>query len=151
VRLLRRLYCRLRRIPDVDELRRRGASIGSGVWFGNDVTIDYGFASLVSVGDDCTVSDRVILLAHDASTKRHIGYTRVAPVSIGRRVFLGAGAIVLPGVTIGDDAIVGAGSVVRGDVAPGTVVAGNPARVIRTTEEYVARHRAAAPGEGYVE
>jgi maltose O-acetyltransferase len=51
--------------------------------------------------------------------------------------------IVLPGVSIGDDAIVGAGSVVRRDVAPGTVVAGNPARVIGTTTEYLARHRRA--------
>jgi acetyltransferase-like isoleucine patch superfamily enzyme len=51
-----------------------------------------------------------------------------APVSIGARAWIGFGAFVLKGVTIGDGAIVGAGSVVTGDVAPGTVVVGNPAR-----------------------
>jgi maltose O-acetyltransferase len=82
-----------------------------------------------------------MVLAHDASTRRHVGYTRVARVRIGSRVFIGAHAIVLPGVTIGDDAIVGAGSVVRQDVPAGTVVAGNPAHVINDTEAYADRHR----------
>lgn len=57
------------------------------------------------------------------------------PVRIGNRVWLGGGSIILPGVTIGDDAVVGAGSVVTHDVAPGVVVAGNPARVIRELRE----------------
>jgi maltose O-acetyltransferase len=81
------------------------------------------------------------VLAHDAATRRHLGYSRVAPVRIGRRVFVGARSMVLPGVTIGDDAIVGAGSVETQEVAPGTVVAGNRARVITTTEQYLERHR----------
>jgi maltose O-acetyltransferase len=54
---------------------------------------------------------------------------------------VGARAIVLPGVTIGDDAIVAAGSVVTRDVAAGTVVAGNPARALMRTDDYVAHHR----------
>ncbi|MOA44288.1 Maltose O-acetyltransferase [compost metagenome] len=51
------------------------------------------------------------------------------PVSIGSNVWIGAGALILPGVTIGDDAIVGAGSVVTRDVEAGATVMGNPARV----------------------
>jgi len=95
----------------------------------------------------------VRVLAHDASMKRRLGRTRVAPVAIGRRVYIGADAIVLPGVTIGDDAVVGAGSVVTHDVPPGAVVAGNPARRISSVAEHLERHRvrmAAHPGS-YVE
>lgn len=53
------------------------------------------------------------------------------PVHIGKRAWIGAGATILPGVTIGDNAVVGAGSVVTKDVEPDTIVAGNPARLIR--------------------
>lgn len=56
------------------------------------------------------------------------------PVVLGRNVWIGGGAILLPGVTVGDNAVVGAGSVVTRDVAAGTVVAGNPARLIRRIE-----------------
>jgi maltose O-acetyltransferase len=51
------------------------------------------------------------------------------PVRIGRNVWIGAGAIILPGVSIGDDALIGAGSVVTRDVPPGVTASGNPARV----------------------
>jgi maltose O-acetyltransferase len=65
----------------------------------------------------------------------------VAPVQIGRRVFIGARAVILPGVTIGDDAIVGAGSVVTRDVEPGMLAAGNPARVLGSCEDYLSATR----------
>jgi len=55
----------------------------------------------------------------------------VSPIAIGDNVWLGGGAIVLPGVRIGDDSVIGAGAVVTKDVPAGVVAAGNPARVVR--------------------
>lgn len=66
----------------------------------------------------------------------------VGPVIIKDDVFIGHGATILPGVTIGPRAIVGAGSVISKDVPPNSVVAGNPARFIRTLDEHVERMQA---------
>jgi len=63
--------------------------------------------------------------------ERAAGIETARPVVLCRNVWIGGGAILLPGVTVGDNAVVGAGSVVTKDVAAGTVVAGNPAKVIR--------------------
>jgi maltose O-acetyltransferase len=149
----RDLVLRLRGFPSLERLRARGLTLGRDVYLGHGTVIDSGFLRLISIGDETTLSAGVRVLAHDASMKRRLGWTRVAPVSIGRRVYVGAGVIVRPGVTIGDDAIVGAGSVVSRDVAPGTVVAGNPARPISSTAEHLDRHRARLASEpaAYVE
>ena len=98
---------------------------------------------MITIGDNVTLSGGVVILGHDASTKRALGYTILAPVRIGNNVFIGRNAIILPGVMIGDNVIVGAGSVVTKDVPDGYVVAGNPASIIRTTEEYLHKHRKA--------
>ena len=64
-------------------------------------------------------------------TLRRQGYEYAYPITVGDDVWIGAGAQILSGVTIGDGAIIGAGSVVNKDVPPQTVVAGNPARIIK--------------------
>jgi maltose O-acetyltransferase len=137
----RRLLRRVRGDVYPEELAARGLRLGRNVYIGRSTVFDGGFLWLISVGDDTTISARVEILAHDASTRRHLGYSIAAPVTIGSRVYVGVGAIILPGVTIGDDAIVGAGGVVRDDVPPGTVAVGVPARVVGTVEEYIERHR----------
>ena len=81
------------------------------------------------------------MLVHDASTRSTIGYTRVAPVHIGKGVFIGTQSTILPGVTLGEDAIVGAGSVVTSDVAPRTIVAGNPAKEVSDHDAYLSTHQ----------
>lgn len=106
-----------------------------------DVIIDHSHSWLIEIGDDVTLAPRVHIVAHDASTKYWTGYTRIGRVTIGSRVFVGAGAIILPGVRIGDDVVVGAGSVVTRNVPSGSVVAGNPARPIGRTDAYIARCR----------
>jgi len=69
----------------------------------------------------------------DAATRRREEYGK--PVVIGTDVWVGGGAIILPGVTIGDRAVIGAGSVVTRDVPDGVFAAGNPCRVVRTIAE----------------
>lgn len=107
----------------------------------HNTTIDLLIPQVISIGNNFVSGPQSIILAHDASLLIHTGEYRVEPVRIGDNVFLGAGAIVLPGVTIGDNVIVGAGSIVTEDVPPNSVVAGNPARVLETVDEYVRKCR----------
>lgn len=81
------------------------------------------------------VNDRIPRAANpDGSLKGEKDWVCV-PTRICRRASLGSGAVILCGVTVGEGALVGAGSVVTRDVPPGTIVAGNPARVLRTLAE----------------
>ena len=91
---------------------------------------------LIEIGNNVTMSIRVVLMAHDASTKNSLGYTKIGKIKIKDNVFLGANTIVLPNVTIGENSVIGANSVVTKDVPPNSVVAGNPARVISSIKEY---------------
>jgi maltose O-acetyltransferase len=149
------LLARLRGRPSRVWLVSRGLTLGRDVYLGT-VHFDHGFLGLISIGDESVLTDGVRLVAHDASTKLRIGYTRVGRIDIGRRVYIGVGAIILPDVTIGDGAIVGAGSVVTKDVAPGTLVAGNPAEPRTSVEEFSAKHsvqlrgRPRYPREGFI-
>lgn len=89
----------------------------------------------IAIGDDVVLSARCMLL--DAGLDSRATNVRrdqehvAAPIMIENGVWIGAGAIILPGVTIGEHSIIGAGSLVRKDVPPRTIVAGNPAKVIR--------------------
>ena len=134
-----RLATRLRGYRTPESLVARGLRLGRNVYIGDRVIFDDGFLSLISVDDDSVICAGTRLLAHDASTRHRLGYTVIKPVSIGKRVYVGADSLILPGVGVGDDAIVGAGSVVTGDVEAGVIVAGNPAREVGTTELLVAR------------
>lgn len=84
----------------------------------------------ITIDDDAQIAANVQLISnnHDLTDRMVI---TCRPVHICRRAWIGAGATILPGVTIGENSVVGAGSVVTHDVEPDTIVAGNPARVIR--------------------
>lgn len=87
----------------------------------------------VEIGEMTKIGPGVQILAADHPREpqaRREGVESGRPVRIGSNVWIGAGALILPGVEIGDDAIVGAGAVVTRSVAPGATVAGNPARPI---------------------
>ncbi|AXQ29905.1 hypothetical protein D0B54_15000 [Solimonas sp. K1W22B-7] len=112
----------------------------SRLTLGNHVFINDGFVALthgeISIGDYTLLAPRVMFLTvgHDYHyTGREFRERQTPrPIKIGRECWIGAGAIVIPGVTIGDGAVVGAGSVVTRDVAPWAIVAGNPARFLKT-------------------
>lgn len=140
-RVLRSAAHRVRGQIEPERLVRRGLRLGNGVYIAPGVMIDPHHCWLVSIGDASTIAPGAHILAHDASTKAHLGFTKIGEVHIGRNVFVGANSLILPDVRIGDGAIVGAGSVVRDDVPSGVVVAGNPAQFVCTTAQYVERHR----------
>ncbi|MCI5217607.1 MAG: acyltransferase [Candidatus Electrothrix sp. LOE2] len=125
----------------LDELIRRGLVVGENFKMLGDVIIDNAHTWHIKIGNDVTLAPRVHILAHDASTLKYLHYVRVGKVIIGNRVFVGAGSIILPGVTIGDDVIIGAGSLVSHDIPKEHVAAGNPARIICTIEKFIARKR----------
>jgi maltose O-acetyltransferase len=139
--ILRGIYHRLTSHDPMQEHIKRGLVVGKNFIMLDEVIIDHSHTWHIEIGDDVTLAPRVHILAHDASTKKHLNHTRIGKVKIGSRVFVGASAIILPGVTIGDDVVIGAGSVVTHDVPGGQVVAGNPAKFICTIEAFVARKR----------
>jgi maltose O-acetyltransferase len=104
--------------------------LGAGVFLNfNCVILD---VTEVTVGDATQIGPGVQILAADHPRdpiERAKGLEFGRPVHIGRNVWIGGGAILLPGVTVGDDALIGAGSVVTRDVPAGATVVGNPARV----------------------
>ncbi len=119
--------------------RRKGVTVGFGCRI---YTRSFGSEPfLVSMGDKVTITSGVKFITHDGSTwlfhdnngKR---YQKYAPIKIGSYVFVGVNSILLPGVTIGDQVVVGAGSTVTKDLASGGVYAGSPAKYICSYSEY---------------
>lgn len=121
-------------------LKKRGMKVGNNFNRQQGCFIDPSHCFLISIGDNVTFSIRVCLLAHDASTKKSLGYTKIGKISIGDNVFVGANATILPGVTIGNNSIIGANSLVAKDVPENVVVAGNPAKIISTLEDYMKKN-----------
>lgn len=101
---------------------------------------------LIKLGDDVTVVSGARFLTHDGAVaiirSRRPAADLIAPIRVGNRVFIGCGAIILPGTVIGDDCIIAAGAVVSGKVDHGQIVAGVPARTIGTVEDWYHRHEA---------
>jgi galactoside O-acetyltransferase len=105
----------------------------------------------ISLGDDVVISWGVTIVDHDshaldweyrksdvadwAQGFKRWDFVSIYPVHIGNKVWIGFGASILKGVTVGDGAVIGANSVVTRDVPPFTVVAGNPARIVRKLKE----------------
>ena len=140
MKILRKVLSRLRGEQNIDKLIRRGLIIGKDCKLGN-CSIDPSHCFHITIGDNVVFGPQVRILAHDASTGVFLGYTRVANVNIGSNVFIGAHSIVLPGVTIGDNVVIGAGSIVVKDIPADSVAAGNPARVVKSLDEFLEDNR----------
>lgn len=107
--------------------------------------------SLIELGDNVVISKEVILLTHDYSITAALCSNGVNigrgegelllkdKIVIGNNSFVGARAMILPGTIIGENCIIGAGSVVKGEIHSGTVVAGNPCKEIAATKDYADR------------
>jgi acetyltransferase-like isoleucine patch superfamily enzyme len=138
----------------IEKYKSQGATIGK-----NTLIIDTKLSSSSKgdqffIGDNCTITGAT-LLGHDASPTLHIDELVIfkesfrkgsrrsyrSPVIIGNNVFIGWGSIILPGVEIGDNCVIGAGSVVSKSIPPGMVAAGNPARVLKSTNDYAESYR----------
>ncbi len=114
----------------------KNLQIGQDCWFNIGCYFDLG--GRITIDDRVGFGHEVMLLTttHEiGSPERRVGPDQVAPIHIGNGVWLGARCTILPGVTIHDGAVVGAGSIVTKDVPPNTIVAGVPARVIRRLED----------------
>lgn len=139
--VIKNIVYRLRSEESTDRLIKFGLTVGDNFIRQEKTIIDQSHCWLIRIGSNVTLAPRVHILAHDASTKRALGYTRIGLVDIGNNVFIGASTTVLPGVRIGDNVVVGANSVVSKDIPSNSVVAGNPARVICTYDDYINRKR----------
>ena len=119
----------------IDEMRDRGVTIGENCHLYTNM-LDFEHGYLIFIGNNVTFASGVRVLTHDASTKMILGYSKVGRVNIGDNVFVGAGSIILPGVTIGNHVIIGAGSIISKDIPSNTVAVGNPCKVIGTYSDF---------------
>lgn len=139
--VLKEFVYRLRGEYTTEKLVSMGLTVGKNFGRLNGVILDPSHCWLIEIGDNVTLAPRVHILCHDASTKAFLNYTKIGRVIIGNNVFIGAESVVLPGVTIGNNVVIGAGSIVTHDVPDGTVVMGNPARVVCSLEEYLHKEK----------
>jgi len=103
--------------------KKMGITIGEGVFIGLDCYLDDQIPELLTIEDDVIIAFRVTITAHDDSD------LTASPVVIKKGAYIGTGAIILQGVTIGENSVVGAGSVVTKDIPPNSIAVGVPARV----------------------
>lgn len=113
---------------------------GKNIRVGKNVFINHACTFMdrggITLGDNVFIAPKVCLITENHCVEPSRRRTLVSkPIAIGNNVWIGAGAIVLPGVTIGDNSVVGAGSVVTKSLPANAVAAGNPAKIIRSIEE----------------
>jgi maltose O-acetyltransferase len=113
-----------------------GSNIGRSSWIANDTVF----------GENVMTGPEIVILSYNHETKvdgtpfNQQGYTSRSPVIVEDNVWIGTRAILLPGVTVGSNTVIGAGAVVTKDVPPFSVVVGNPARVVKSlSEEHLER------------
>lgn len=118
------------------------ANWGKHTHFGNNVYANFNLTLVddadIYVGDNVMFGPNVTVATAghpvEPSLRRKVAQFNI-PVKIGNNVWIGAGAVILPGITIGDDSVIGAGSVVTKDIPSGVVAAGNPCRILREIGE----------------
>lgn len=123
-------------------LRKIGCHVGKDVFIGSNVWVDTGHAELIYIEDHAHVTGLTVLLCH----KRELsGYYqgddyaklpyKTGEIHLGKGCSTGTGTLILPGVTIGEGAIIGAGSLVTKDIPAWTIAMGRPAKVVKTIQK----------------
>lgn len=139
--ILKEIVYRLRGEYTTEKLKKMGMSVGKNFKRLNGVILDPSHCWLIEIGNNVTMAPRVHILCHDASTKEFLGYTKIGRVIIGDNVFIGAGSIVLPGVTIGNNVVIGANSTVTKDIPDNSLVVGSPAKIMSCLDEYLEKEK----------
>jgi acetyltransferase-like isoleucine patch superfamily enzyme len=116
--------------------RMRGVKIGKGTHIGPMVTIDDVYPNFVVIEDGVSLAGQIFILTHNKPLEYHkyLSEAFLGPVIIKKNAWIAIGVIILPGVTIGEGAIVASGAVVTKDVPSNTMVGGIPAKVIKEFE-----------------
>lgn len=142
---IRRLIYRYKADSDIyiSWLRKLDVEVGNGTKFVNPRTgwVDISRPWMVRIGNNVTITPGTVILTHDYSWSVIMGcsgymYGSVGHVFIGDNVFVGTNTTILGGVTIGNNVIIGANSLVRGNIPDNVVIAGTPAKIICTLEEF---------------
>lgn len=135
---------------ELQALKNKGLKVGNNCCF---VSPGPNFGSepyLIEIGDNTTVSFDVAFVTHDAGTRvlRNLAKNEkekqtviYGKIRVGKNCFIGCRSTILPGVKIGDNTIIGAGSIVNRDIPANSVAAGVPCRVICTLDEYKEKHK----------
>jgi acetyltransferase-like isoleucine patch superfamily enzyme len=161
--LLRKIYKMIQRYwvqrsseAYLNYLRKRGFKIGDNTYFQNPKSfrIDLTRPSLITIGSDCRFNVRNNVIAHDVVSRVFIKkYNDFLPsegrITIGNNVIFGSDVTVVKGVTIGDNCIIGLGSVVTRDIPANSVAIGSPAKVICTLDEYYEKRKEKAIEESF--
>lgn len=130
-------------------VRGCGVKVGSGVYIGNLVFFDGEYPEYIEIEDEVSIGPGAIIVSHAGASpflsRQGIYYKAPERVTLKRGCWIGAGAIILPGVTVGMGAIVTAGSVVNQDVPPYMMVAGHPGRVVKKLDQPSGKVEAARP------
>ena len=119
-------------------IRKMGCHVGKNTFFGDYVRMDTSYADMIYIGDYTHITSGCRLLCHQRDLTGYcvgdnaadLGY-KTGEIHIGKGVMVGMETIIMPGVTIGDGAIIGAGSIVTKDIPAWTIATGRPARVVK--------------------
>lgn len=136
---INKILKKLHLIDETKYYKKIGVKIGKNCKLYHN-NLDEGHGYLLEIGNNCIITHCTIL-THDASTKLYTGKTKVGKVTIGDNCFIGMQTLILPNVTIGDNCIIGAGSIVTKNIESNSVVAGNPAKLIMKTNQFIEKHK----------
>ncbi len=143
-RIRRRLNCS--ELHDIGELRKCGVKIGDNCEIYS--TVNFGSEPyLISIGNHVRITHGCRFITHDGGVwvlrelKKDSSLDLFGEIKIGNNVHIGMDTVIMPGITVGDNCIIGCGAVVTKDIPSGEIWGGVPARFIKTVDEYYQQHK----------